>query len=82
MRGKNPALSGARGGKSTNRAQDNSGWVMSTVAQEFGFQVFKLQQDVWFELNFSSRMCNFSTEVLGIVRGKKRNTVRFSFVRY
>lgn len=31
----------------------------------------KLQQDVWFESNFSSRMCDFSTEVLGIVRGKK-----------
>lgn len=38
MRGKNPALSGARRGKSTSRARDNSGWVTSTVAQEFGFQ--------------------------------------------
>lgn len=83
MSGKNPALSGARGGKSTSRARDNSG---GSCPQRLRSLVFKrsdkLQQDVWFESNFSSRMCDFSTEVLGIVRGKRRNTFRFSFVRY
>lgn len=36
----------------------------------------KLQQDVWFESNFSSRMCDFSTEVLGILRGEKKEYIQ------
>lgn len=68
-----PGAQWGRGGTSTSRARDNSGGSCPQRLRSLVFKCSdKLQQDVGFESNFSSRMCDFSTEVLGIVRGEKK----------